>query len=181
MTDKELRKLKREDFIEIIYQYQRREQLLLQENAKLHQQLEDKYTRIRNAGSIAEAALSLNHVLEDVQAAADQYLEEIKALRDRAAGQEPQSREEAQPLEAEPLVQLPDMNLPQPRQARFPSDPLPVEQSFLPQETPEPPTLPQEAPEPQAPAPRPQIPHQPEQAEDDLGMFLKSIRDVIDR
>ena len=85
MTDKELRKLKREDFIEIIYQYQQREQKLVAENARLKAQLADRYTRIENAGSIAEAALSLNKVLESVQEAADQYLEEIKTLRDQAA------------------------------------------------------------------------------------------------
>ena len=113
MTDKELRKLKREDFIEIIYQYQRREQLLLEENAKLHRQLEDKYTRIRNAGSIAEAALSLNHVLEEVQAAADQYLGEIKAMRDDAVAGYPEKHDEAY-LHADPLVELPDMEIPRP-------------------------------------------------------------------
>ena len=121
MTDRELRKLKREDFIEIIYQYQKREQLLIEENARLHRQLEDKYTRIANAGSIAEAALSLNHVLEDVQAAADQYLGEIRALRDRAAAGCTDDMDAA-PLHADPLLELPNMDIPGPEDAGDPDD-----------------------------------------------------------
>lgn len=116
MTDKEFRKLKRDDFIEIIYQYQKREQRLLQENAKLHQQLEEKYTRIQNAGSIAEAALSLNHVFEAAQAAADQYLEEIRVLRDRTEGG-PSISPDTEPLSTDPLIKLPDMEIPVPADA----------------------------------------------------------------
>lgn len=36
-------------------------------------------TKWEQAGSLAEAALSLNHVFEDAQAAADQYLASLKA------------------------------------------------------------------------------------------------------
>lgn len=81
ITGGELRKLSRADLIEIIYQYQKREQELLRENAALHQQLENRRIQIKKAGSIAEAALALNGVFEAAQAAADQYLENITQMK----------------------------------------------------------------------------------------------------
>ena len=39
----------------------------------------DRTLRLEQVGSIAEAALSLNRVFEAAQAAADQYLESVKA------------------------------------------------------------------------------------------------------
>lgn len=79
MKEKELRRMRRGDLIEIIYQYQQREQELLKENAELKVQLRDRRTRIQKAGSIAEASLALHHVFEAAQAAADQYLAEVRS------------------------------------------------------------------------------------------------------
>ena len=83
MTDRELRRLGRGDLIEILYQYQRREQQLEEQNAELRRRLEERSIRIEQAGSVAEAALSLNRVFESAQAAADQYLEEVQARAER--------------------------------------------------------------------------------------------------
>lgn len=55
------------------------EEELEQQNAELKQQLEDRTLRLKQTGSIAEAALALNHVFEAAQAAADDYLNSIKA------------------------------------------------------------------------------------------------------
>ncbi len=77
ITEKEFRKLKRTDLIEIIAQYQQREEKLTKENEKLRCQLEEKQIRIRKAGSIAQASLALNRVFEDAQNAAEQYLQNI--------------------------------------------------------------------------------------------------------
>lgn len=41
-------------------------------------QLQDRQLRLANAGSIAEAALSLNGVFDAAQAAADQYLQAVR-------------------------------------------------------------------------------------------------------
>ena len=56
-----------------------------EENGKLKQELEevraalrDKQIAIENAGSIAEASIQLNGVLEAAQAAAEQYLENLR-------------------------------------------------------------------------------------------------------
>ena len=72
MAERELRRMNRMELIEIIYALKQHEEELEQQNANLRQQLAE-------VGSIAEAALSLNRVFEAAQAAADQYLESVKA------------------------------------------------------------------------------------------------------
>ncbi|MCD7752902.1 MAG: hypothetical protein LUI10_14410 [Lachnospiraceae bacterium] len=81
MAEKELRKMNRTELIEIIYALQQNEKSLRQENEDLHEQLEDKIIRMEQAGSIAEAALSLNHIFEDAEEAARQYLNSVQAAR----------------------------------------------------------------------------------------------------
>lgn len=90
--DKELRRMSRGDLIDIIYQYQRREQELEAENAKLHRQLNDRDIKIQKAGSIAEAAVSLNQVFEAAQAAADQYLEVLRQRCEQVDTEDERSR-----------------------------------------------------------------------------------------
>lgn len=85
MAENKLKYLSRAELIDIIYQYQCKYQEQAETIEKLTAQLEDKKTRIQNAGSIAEAALALNHVFDAAQQAADQYLQEVK---DASAGQE---------------------------------------------------------------------------------------------
>lgn len=81
MTDREFKRLSRAELIEIIYQLQLKEEELLAENQKLKEELNDKRIRMRQAGSIAEAALEIHGVMEAAQNAADQYLEEIRRIR----------------------------------------------------------------------------------------------------
>ncbi|MCD8088385.1 MAG: hypothetical protein LUE22_07350 [Oscillospiraceae bacterium] len=78
MADKELRKMNRTELIEIIYALQQNERTLRTENEKLRRELDDKLLRMESAGSIAEAALSLNRVFEDAEAAAKQYLDSLR-------------------------------------------------------------------------------------------------------
>ncbi len=101
MADKELRHMSRMELIEIIYAVQQEEQSLRRENEELKSQLEDRKIRIEEAGSIAEASLDLNHIFEDAQEAAEQYLSSVQesAHEDAAAASEEtvaQAREEAQ-------------------------------------------------------------------------------------
>ena len=78
MTDKEFKRLSRSQLIEIIYQLQLKIEDMDRENRELKDALEDKRLRIAQAGNIAEAALEINNVMQSVQVAAHQYLEEIR-------------------------------------------------------------------------------------------------------
>ena len=78
MTDQELRRLSRADLIDIIYTLQQQKEQAEQQLAQAQAQLQDRQLRIANAGSIAEAALSLNGVFDAAQAAADQYLQAVR-------------------------------------------------------------------------------------------------------
>ncbi|MCD7763292.1 MAG: hypothetical protein LUI14_08875 [Lachnospiraceae bacterium] len=78
MAEKELRRMNRTELIEIIYALQQNGKMLQQEKEELQRQLKDRTIRIENAGSIAEAALSLNRIFEDAEAAAQQYLDSIR-------------------------------------------------------------------------------------------------------
>lgn len=84
MTDKEFKRLNRSQLIEIIYQFQLQVDKLTEENQKLEQELSDKRIRLSNAGNIADAALEINDCFRSAQNAADQYLNEIKTIREEA-------------------------------------------------------------------------------------------------
>lgn len=82
MTDKEFKRLNRAQLIDIIYQFQLQIDKLTEQNLKLKRELADKRLRLRNAGNIADAALEINNCFRSAQDAADQYLNEIKLIRD---------------------------------------------------------------------------------------------------
>lgn len=85
MKDKDLKRLRRSDLVEIIYRLQENEKALNQEITALKQKLNDRRIAVEEAGSIAEAALRLNSVFETAQKAADEYLKNIKANSDQAS------------------------------------------------------------------------------------------------
>ena len=78
MTDKELRKLSRQDLLEILLEQSREMDRLRAQVQELEEALENRDLELENAGSIAEASLKLNGVFEAAQAAADQYLANIR-------------------------------------------------------------------------------------------------------
>lgn len=80
MAERELRRMSRTELIEIIYALKQHEEELKRRNAELEQKLADRTLRLERAGSIAEAALELNHVFEAAQAAADAYLDSVRAM-----------------------------------------------------------------------------------------------------
>jgi FtsZ-binding cell division protein ZapB len=80
MTDKEFKRLNRAQLIEIIYRLQLQVDELTEQKQALESALEDRRLRIHNAGNIAEAALELNNCFLSAQNAAEQYLNEIKAI-----------------------------------------------------------------------------------------------------
>lgn len=82
MTDKELKRLSRADLIDIIYQLQQNEENLIKMNEELKASLASKEMKIKSAGSIAEAAVSVSNVFEKAQQAADIYLSELHRLNE---------------------------------------------------------------------------------------------------
>lgn len=82
MTDKEFKRLSRAQLIDIIYQFQLQIDKLTEQNKELERKLADKRLRLRNAGNIADAALEINDCFRSAQNAAEQYLNEIKAVRE---------------------------------------------------------------------------------------------------
>ena len=78
MTDEELRKLSRKDLLELLITQGRERDALQTELEQVKTALTNRQLQIEQAGSIADASLQLNGVFEAAQAAAQQYLENIR-------------------------------------------------------------------------------------------------------
>lgn len=81
MADKELRKLRRSELVDIIYQLKKNEQRLQEENAELKRRLEDREIKVENVGSLAEAALALSGIFQAAEESVALYVEEINRRR----------------------------------------------------------------------------------------------------
>lgn len=79
MADRELKKLSRAELIDIIYALKEREDDLSAQVAALEEKLAQREIQISRAGSIAEAALAINRVFEQAQAAVEDYLLSVRA------------------------------------------------------------------------------------------------------
>lgn len=104
MTDKEIKRLSRGDLIDIIYQLQKNEANLIKMNEDLKVRLASKEMKIENAGSIAEAAISVSGVFEKAQQAADIYLSELHRMNDDVEERHKARMEQAE-VEASKIVE----------------------------------------------------------------------------
>ena len=80
MNDKELRKLSRKQLLELLLKQTERSDELEAQLEEAQKKLEERNLQIKEAGSIAEAALRLNGVFEAAEKAAAQYIENVKSL-----------------------------------------------------------------------------------------------------
>lgn len=80
MNSPELRKLSREELLEMLVDLAKENEELKEELEKTRKELESKRIRIAKAGDIAEASLRLNKVFEAARDAASQYVANIKVL-----------------------------------------------------------------------------------------------------
>lgn len=103
MTNKEFKRLGRAQLIDIIYEFQLKQEELTAENEKLKEALSDRRLRVRKAGNIAEASLEIFNVMQSAQDAASLYLEEIRTLRNETKEKCQQLLEQAQ-QEAEAIL-----------------------------------------------------------------------------
>ncbi len=83
MTEKELKKLSRKQLLVLLLAQTKRADELQEQLDEARRELEDKSIDAAEAGSIAEAALRLNGVFESAEAAASQYVEAVKRLREK--------------------------------------------------------------------------------------------------
>ena len=104
MTDKEFKRLSRAQLIEIIYQLQVQVDELTKQKQDLEKALTDKRFRIDNAGDIAKAALEINDCFRGAQNAAEQYLNEIKTIREELEAEREKILAEAR-AEAEAITE----------------------------------------------------------------------------
>lgn len=80
MTEKELQKLTRQDLLELLLEAERENDALRREVETLRNEAADKRLLLDKVGSIAEASLLLNGVFSSAQAAADQYVMNVKRV-----------------------------------------------------------------------------------------------------
>lgn len=83
MTDRDLRKLGRNDLLELLLEQTKEIDRLRIELDTTKKQLADRKIMLDNAGSIAEASLMLNGVFAAAQDACAQYMENIQGLSQR--------------------------------------------------------------------------------------------------
>ena len=99
MTDKELKRLSRAELLEMLIEKSREIEALREQLDDALAQLNDRALRIENAGTMAEAALLVNGVLDAAQHAGAQYQENMRLrqsqMEEECARIEAESREEA--------------------------------------------------------------------------------------
>ena len=93
MNEQDLRKLNRSELLEILIQ-QGEELESLREKLQDHElQLQSRKLQVEQAGSIAEAAVSLSGVFEAAEEAAAQYLENIREHSEKQASYTEEARQ----------------------------------------------------------------------------------------
>lgn len=110
MTERELKKLNRVELLELLISQMKANEALMDELEAMEQELEDRRLNVESLGSIAEASLKINGVFEAAEAAAAQYIENVRELCSQsveasraAAGRAQKIIEEAE-LEAENII-----------------------------------------------------------------------------
>ena len=82
MTDQQLKKMNRRELLELMLAVCRERDELQSELERTKNALKTKRLQVEQAGSIAEASIQINGVFEAAQAAAEQYLENIREMEE---------------------------------------------------------------------------------------------------
>ena len=77
MTEKQLKRLRRADLLEMLLALVKENDELRLQLDTVQKQLDDRMLKIEPVGSLAEAALALNGVFESAQAACEQYIDNV--------------------------------------------------------------------------------------------------------
>ncbi len=86
MTDRDLQKLKRIELLEILVEQGKTIERLEKELADANKKLEDRNLKLKEAGSIADAAVQVTGILEAAQSAAHIYLENVQKMEQETKG-----------------------------------------------------------------------------------------------
>ena len=103
MTDKELRKLRRDDLLQILIDQQKQIDALKAELQLSKEALNNRDMAIQESGTLAEAALKMNGVFDAAQSAADEYVAQMRKKADEMAAEAEKKAEEAR-KQAENMV-----------------------------------------------------------------------------
>lgn len=87
MTDKELRRLSRGELLEMLIAQMEKNEQVQHELDCAREELRQRQLIMDKAGSIAEAALQMNHVFEAADEAAKQYLDSVKQMAGEGNGE----------------------------------------------------------------------------------------------
>lgn len=83
MTEKELKKLSRAELLELLIEQTERCEELERKLAEAEQETKNQALNVNEVGTLAEACLKMNKVFEAADAAAKQYLANIKVYDDK--------------------------------------------------------------------------------------------------
>lgn len=108
MTEKEISKLTRKELIQMLISVSEENDRLKEKNEQLEKDMKVRKIAIEKSGSMAEAALKLNRVFEAADAAAKQYLQNVKAKADaQAKAQETSPAEVTEEAKTTELAEIP--------------------------------------------------------------------------
>jgi predicted Zn-dependent peptidase len=90
MIDKQLRKLNRLELLEMLVDQSKQIDELQKRLDVAENKLKERDIKLKNSGSIAEAALKLNDVFEAAEAAGKQYVDSLKKMYEQEITQSTQ-------------------------------------------------------------------------------------------
>ena len=104
MTDKELRKLRRVELLELLVDQAAEMEELRRQLDQANEALAQRKIQLEEAGSIAEAALRLNGVFETADKAAKEYLDSAREMAQKREALLRRTQEDAEQMARELLA-----------------------------------------------------------------------------
>ena len=101
LTKKEMKKLRRDELLEMLIEQTKQKDELQQKLAETEEKLQNREIAIQEAGTLADAALQLNAIFEAADSAASQYLENVRLLTERKKAAVQQMEATVQQMEEE--------------------------------------------------------------------------------
>ena len=104
MTDKELKKLRRVELLELLLDQAIEMERLQKQLEQAQEALSCRQLQMKEAGSMADAALRLNDIFSSADRAAQDYLDSIRAMQEREQELLKQTEEKCRAMEEETRI-----------------------------------------------------------------------------